>query len=90
MFDLVFLSFFRGIVKFLYSLERKYPEFSKTLPTFIHSSLLVPATNTIKGFSLGTPCILIILILSISLGGLRTKLRTWTISKSASLKDGGR
>ena len=44
-FDHSFLRiFFDESQKFLYSLERKFPEFSKTHPTFVCTPLLMPST----------------------------------------------
>ena len=50
--------FFLEIVEFLYSLERKYPEFSETPPTFIPSSFLIPSMTvwTLNTVFFGTPC----------------------------------
>ena len=46
--------------EFLCSSERKFPEFSKTPPTFIHRSLLMPSTAvwTLINLFFGTPCTL--------------------------------
>ena len=41
--------FFNKIGEFLCSLERKFPEFSKTLPTFVLSKILVPSMALKQG-----------------------------------------
>ena len=49
--------------EFLCSSERKFPEFSKTPPTFLHRSLLMASTAvwTLINLFFGTPCIFILL-----------------------------
>ena len=74
MFDLGFLScFFCKNGNFLCSLERKFPDFFKTHPTFVFSPILMPsmACQTLIPLFFGTPCTHIALYIRIRIGFIK-------------------